>query len=111
MDALPQRIRSCLSLRRKELIFHPEFGTRLADYYREFRTSPWLARLLKLEVVRQAAIPYYDASLKVRYTPLQCVDRVSEVTVLSEELEEERPLIRVCLDFRGVGLWQCDVAI
>jgi len=60
LDALPQRIKSCLSHQRGESPFYRDFGTRLAEYYRLLRDSPWFDRLLKLEVIRQAAIPYVD---------------------------------------------------
>ena len=36
---------------------HPEFGTRFAEYYRRLVGTPWLGHFLKLELIRQAAIP------------------------------------------------------
>jgi hypothetical protein len=68
LKALPQKIWSCLSMQMGESPFNPGFGTRLAQYCDVFHDSPWLASLLKLEVIRQAAIPYNDTVLRGRYT-------------------------------------------
>ena len=57
LDALPQKVRSCLSMQRGESSFHRDFGVRIAEYFDAFRGSDWLGQLVKLEVIRQAAIP------------------------------------------------------
>jgi hypothetical protein len=58
--------------------------SRLAEYYRLLSESPFFAQLLKLELIRQAAIPYFDPIMKRNYTPLQCVERVFSIEVLAE---------------------------
>ena len=109
--ALPQKIRSCLSLLPGESPMHPRVGARLAEYFRAFRDSPWLVHLLKLEVIRQAAIPYEDLLLKRSYTLLQCVERVRSVVALSDIPSNGWLPIRVDLDVAGVGQWCCDLKI
>jgi hypothetical protein len=106
LAALPQNVRSCLSMQRGESPFHPDYGVRLAQFFDGFRDSPWL----KLEVIRQSAIPYHDEVLSQQYTPLQCVERVRNLEVLGEA-ENERLPIRVDFDVHGVGRWQNDLSI
>ena len=78
LDALPQEIKTCLSTQKGEILFHRDFGTRIAEYFRLLATSPWFEQFLKLEVIRQAAIPYVDPLDNRPYTPLQCVEPYSE---------------------------------
>lgn len=61
LDALPQKIKTCLSTSRGESWFAPSYGTRIREYSTEFFGSPWLPRLIKLEAIRMAAIPYSDS--------------------------------------------------
>jgi hypothetical protein len=91
--------------------FNPEFGTRLAEYYELYRASPWLGRLIKLEVIRQAAIPYKDPALGCAYTPLYCVERVHDVEVLAEEPQGAWLPFRFDLDVTGLGRWSADISI
>jgi hypothetical protein len=111
LEALPQKIRTCLSHQKGESPFHRDFGTRLAEYYWLLRGSPWFEHLFKLEVIRQAAIPYTDTVLNKNYTPLLCVERVWSVKVLAEAPENKRLPIRVDLDVKGIGRWQHELSI
>jgi hypothetical protein len=111
IDALPQKVRSCLSLQRGESPFHRDYGVRLAQYFEAFRGSPWFGQLLKLEVIRQAAIPYHDAIQKRDYTPLQCVERVRAIEALADAPENQWLPVRVDFDVRGVGRWQHELSI
>jgi hypothetical protein len=111
LASLPQRIRCCLSLQRGESPFHPEFGTRFAQYYDAFRASPWLANLLKLEVIRQASIAYNDEVLGRQHTPLQSVGRVWSVDVLPEGPKAQWLSVRIDLDVQGVGRRQWVVSV
>jgi hypothetical protein len=111
LASLPQIIRSCLSIQRGESPFHPNFGARFAEYFAAFRDSPWLGQLLKLEVIRQSAIPYNDDVMKRQYTPFHCVDRVWSVEILAEAPTKNRLPTRFELEVNGVGRWQCDVSI
>jgi hypothetical protein len=101
LDALPQQVKTCLSHQKGESPLHRDFGTRFADYYRLFAGSPWLGRLLKLEVIRQAAIP--QVINKRQHTPLECVERVFDIQVLAKAPTKDWLPIRVDLDVKGVG--------
>jgi hypothetical protein len=111
LDALPQQVKTCLSHQKGESPFHPEFGTRFADYYRRLDGTPWLGHFLKLELIRQAAIPYRDPLNGRQYTPLQCVERVFAVEALADAPANDWLPIRVELEVKGVGPWRCDLSV
>ncbi|UQR61185.1 hypothetical protein LRP30_30035 [Bradyrhizobium sp. C-145] len=104
LDALPQTLITCLSMMRGESPFHPDYGSRLAEYWHCYVGSPWLNTLIKLDVARLASIPYGDPVLNQRYTPLRCVERVEKVEVIGS-LERGRLPIRLELMIAGVGSW------
>jgi hypothetical protein len=112
LESLPQSIRQCLSLRKGEFFGDRNYGTRLAEFFEAFRGSPWLDYLLKLEVIRQSAIPYHHGGAAMPpATPLRCVERVRSVEVLAEAVENDRLPIRCDLEINGVGSWQCEISI
>lgn len=111
LQALPQKIRSNLSLLLGESPMDPDAGSRIVQYFGAFRGSPWLAHFFKLETVRLAAIPYNDEFLKREYTPLQCVERVRSVVVLSEVPDNGWVPVRFDLDVTGVGRWVHDIHV
>jgi TIR domain-containing protein len=109
--ALSQKIRSNLSLLRGESPFHPYSGSRLQEYYWQFRGTSRLESLFKLEVIRLASIPYNDEILNKEYTPLQCVDRVWDVKPLAEQPVRNRLPLRLSLEVKGLGRWDNDVSV
>jgi hypothetical protein len=111
LEALPQQVKTCLSHQIGESPFHPEFGTRFAEYYRRLVGTPWLGHFLKLELIRQAAIPYLDPLNGRQYTPLQCVERVFGVEVLADAPANDWLPIRVELEVKGVGPWRRDLTV
>jgi hypothetical protein len=111
LEALPQQVKTCLSHQKGENPFHRDFGTRFAEYYRLLSGSPWFGRLLKLEVIRQAAIPYHDTMMNRQYTPLQCVERVFGIEILANAPTKDWLPIRVDLDVKGVGQWKQDLFV
>ena len=111
LDALPQQVKTCLSHQRGESPLHRDFGTRFAEYYNLLAGSPWFDRYLKLEVIRQAAIPYTDLTNDRQYTPLQCVERVFGVEVLASAPTNNWLPIRVDLDVNGVGRWRNNLSV
>ncbi len=111
VGALRQNVRSCLSMQRGESAFHGDFGVRIAEYFDAFRGSPWLAQLVKLEVIRQAAIPYYDSVLRQSYTPLRCVERVRSIEALADAPEDQWLPVRLDFVVCGVGSWQQELSI
>jgi hypothetical protein len=111
LEALPQRVKTCLSHQKGESPFHRDFGTRFAEYYSLLSRSPWFEHFLKLEVIRQAAIPYTDTVLNRHYTPLQCVERVFGIEFLANAPTKNWLPIRVDLDVKGVGRWQHELSV
>ncbi|WP_035210657.1 HNH endonuclease [Acidithiobacillus thiooxidans] len=111
LEALPQQMKTYLSHQRGESPFHQDFGTRFAEYYNLLVGSPWFARYLKLEVIRQAAIPYTDLTNDQQHTPLRCVKRVYGVEVLASTPTNNWLPIRVDLDVNGVGRWRNNLSV
>lgn len=111
VDALPQQVKTSLSHQRGESPLHRDFGTRFAEYYNLLSGSPWFDRYLKLEVIRQAAIPYTDPTNNQQYTPLLCVERVFGVEVLADAPTKKWLPIRVDLSVKGLGRWQHDLSV
>jgi hypothetical protein len=110
LDALPQKVWMNLSHQQGDSVFHPDFGTRIGEYYEVLRASPWFGQLLKLEAIRLAAIPYIDSLDNQQYTPFQCVQRVHAVDVRSEPINGRLP-IQVVFEVNGVGRWNHDLDI
>jgi hypothetical protein len=110
LAALPQKLLTCLSMRRGESPFHRDFGSRLAEYWDNYMGSPWLEELLKLDVVRLASIPYADPVVTETYTPLMCVERVKRVAVVGD-LNERRLPVHLELEVTGLGTWSRDLAV
>ena len=111
LEYLPQKVRSLLSMQRGENVFVPTAGIRFFEYFEAFRGSPWLALLLKLDVIRQAAIPYRDSIMNRQDTPLRCVTRVYSFELLSEIPKENRLPVRVDFEVQGLGRWQRDLPV
>jgi hypothetical protein len=91
-------------------VFHPDFGTRIGEYYEVLGASPWFGQLLKLEAIRLAAIPYTDSLDNQQSTPFQCVQRVHAVDVRGA-LTSGRLPIWVVFEVNGVGRWSDDLDI
>ena len=111
LDYLPQRVREVLSMQRGESPFHPTFGMRFFEYFEAYRGSPWFDLFLKLDVARQASIPFKDRITGQMATPLQCVTQVRNVTLLSDVATNNRFPIRVDFIVQGVGSWTRDLSI
>jgi hypothetical protein len=111
LEALPQRVKTSLSHQKGESLFHRDFGTRFAEYYRLLSGSPWFEHFLKLEVIRQAAIPYIDNITDRQYTPLLCVDRVFGIKILADAPSKNWLPIHVDFEVKGVGRRQHDLSV
>ena len=109
VDILPQKIQALLSMQRGENVFAETAGVRFYEYFEAFSGTLWLSQLLKLDVIRLAAIPAADSVMNTPWTPLRCVKRVRSVELLSESPENNRLPLRVELDVQGVGWWQRDL--
>jgi hypothetical protein len=111
LDYFPQQVREVLSMQRGESPFSPTFGMRFFEYFEAYRGSPWLDLLFKLDVVRQASIPFKDRVLDRQYTPLQCVTRVRDVELLADTPAKNRLPVRVDFEVQGIGPWQREISI
>ncbi len=111
VDYLPQRVREVLSMQRGESPFAPAYGMRFFEYFEAYRGSPWLDLLFKLDVVRQASIPFEDRLTGRMDTPLQCVTRVRNVDLLANMPTKNRLPVRVDFDVQGVGPWTRELSI
>jgi hypothetical protein len=111
LAALPQQVRTCLSHQKGESPIYHDFGTRFAEYYSLLAGSPWFDHYLKLEVIRQAAIPYIDTINSRQFTPLLCIERVHGIEVLADAPTKNWLPVRVDLDVKGVGRWRHDLSV
>ncbi|VVD79534.1 hypothetical protein PEP31012_01020 [Pandoraea eparura] len=110
-EYFPQRVKEVLSMQRGESPFHRGFGMRFFEYFQSYSGSPWLDLLFKLDVIRQASIPYEDTVTGRHYTPLQCVTRVHTVELLSDQPSANRLPVRLRLDVNGLGTWERELRI
>ncbi|WMY11105.1 hypothetical protein [Paraburkholderia phenoliruptrix] len=111
LEALPQKISTCLSTMRGESPYDPTFGSRIATFFEQLEGTPWLPRLIMLEVIRLACIPWRDKILGEVHTPMQSVRRIRSVQQLEASSSADWRRFRFALDVEGVGPWQCDVPI
>src|SRR5258708_3759771 len=70
-EALPQVIQQTLSTKLGESPPHPEFGSRIGEYFDAYRGTQILKGFIKLDVIRLAAIPYQAKVGSRAYTPLR----------------------------------------
>jgi hypothetical protein len=111
LDYLPQKIQSALSMQQGENVFAPTAGVRFFEYYEAFKDTPWLALLMKLDVVRQAAIPFDGKGMSTKHAPLRCVNRVRGIELLAETPTNNRLLVRVDFEVQGLGQWQHELSV
>lgn len=111
LEALPQKIQTCLSTNRGELLYQPSWGTRIREYSEVFFGSPWLPRLIKLETIRMACIPYAEHEASSPQTPLMAVRKVNLVEMLSTEGSDGFFPFRLQMQVEGVGAWHCEIPI
>lgn len=112
VDALPQKIKTCLSTIRGEVFYAPTYGTRIREYSTDFLGSPWLPKLIKLETIRMASIPYADQmGLNASSTPLKAVRKVISVDQISAEGDDGWFAFRFHLDVEGIGAWVREIKL
>lgn len=111
LEALPQKIQMCLSTSRGEMLFNPAWGTRIREYSKDFFNTPWLPRLVKLETIRMACIPYVEHSTATPSTPLMSVRKVVAVEMLSTTGSKGSFPFRFDLEIEGIGSWSREVPI
>jgi hypothetical protein len=105
VKSFPQMVKSVLSIQRGEFFMDPHYGVRFAEYLEAFRSTPWLDELLKLDVVRQASIPYQGVANQKEHTPLNCVERVIRLKAGEEGATARLLGIELELEVKGMGRW------
>src|ERR1700688_1168754 len=73
-ESLSQVIRQTMSIKCGESPFHPEFGSRISEYFETHPGTQMLVKFIKLDVIRLAAIPYHDQTSGRAYTPLHSIE-------------------------------------
>ena len=112
IEALPQKIKTCLSMMQGESPFHPNYGSRLNQFYKDYKGTPWLSSLFKLDVIRLASIPYSDPlSRNEKYLPLACVNRVDSIQIIDSERKDKWVPIEFSLEIEGLGKWNKRIPI
>lgn len=105
VNSFPQMVKSVLSIQRGEFFADPGYGVRFAEFLEAFRGTPWLDELLKLDVVRQASIPYRVAVNQSARTPLNCVKRVTCLKTDEEDVAARLLGIELEMEVKGMGHW------
>ena len=109
--SLPQVIKDKLSMLRGESPIYPKFGSRMAEYADLYGDSPWLSRLLKLDMIRMSCVPYHDPIQKMAYTPMQSVLQVKDVIVVGPAGRKNWQVFGFDLKVKGIGAWSGHVTI
>jgi hypothetical protein len=113
VDALPQKIRLCMSHQKGGNTLFTDFGSHLSEFMALYGDSPWLDRLLTLEAIRLACIPYRETfrGKEMEYTPFNCVSRVFSFRFLSRGAVGEWWPATIELDVVGLGRWKHNLNI
>jgi hypothetical protein len=113
VEALPQKIRLCMSYQKAGSALFTEFGSRLSEFVALYSDSLLLDRLLMIEVIRLACIPYQERFLgkDLEYTPFNCVSRVISFRFVERGAVGEWWPASIELDVVGLGRWKNDLKI
>lgn len=111
IDAFAEHLQRLLGTAQGDNVFHPQSGSLVSDFFQDFAGSPWLERLVALEIIRLSAIPQSSSLSKELHTPLRAVQRVRGVTIPSHDLAQQRLSIRVHLDLEGQPDWRRDLRV
>lgn len=103
LEVLPQKLQLNLGMQQGEALLHPEHGSRTGEFFKLFGNSVWFQDLVKLEIIRLAAIPRNN--LGGEHLPLECVEKVNSVELLADQPVNRRIPATVGLSVKGLGLW------
>lgn len=108
-DALPQKIALNMWKRIGEDYLSPDYGSRISELFAMYSGTQWIDRVLKLELIRLASIPYQDEYLEEEFTPLLCVNRVISISLLSQEVIDDWIPAQLILDVEGTGITELNL--
>jgi hypothetical protein len=111
VDSLRQVLQQTLSLVQGEAFFARDRGSRLQEYFWRYRDTRLLLSMLKLDIIRLAAIPYQDGGTKHKCTPLQCIERVWSMKLLATEPNNDRIPMLLDLEINGIGRAEYEVSV
>jgi len=114
-----QIIMLTLSTNFGDMWYSPSFGSYLSLYYWTFGNDlEILKRLFKLEITRLIAIPYLGDPNSPFYIssdddrqPLDFINRVISVDILSDELRDDKISIQLNLEWGNGKLWEDEIDI
>jgi hypothetical protein len=111
LKRLPQHLEIVMGMLKGREWINGDFGSRISEYFALYGGTTWFSRMVKLEAIRLAAIPFEDSVLKIENTPFRCVERVRELQIGVPIPINCRLPIGVALDVGGVGLWKHDLKV
>lgn len=107
-----QLISNVLSLGFGELRYATALGSYFSDYYWRFKDKPELLnRLLKLEITRLVSIPAFESRNPTPKPPLNFINRILNVEMLSSEIQDNRIPIKMRLEWGNGETWEDTIKI
>ena len=80
-------------------------GSFISDYHDRYADSPWLSKLIMLEIIRLSCVPRKSRGANTKATPLAWVKRVNSVCIPSFALTQQYLSINVDAELEGLGNW------
>lgn len=107
-----QLISNVLSMGFGELRYAPTLGSYFSGYYWKFKDKPELLnRLLKLEITRLVSIPTFEPRNPTSQPPLNFINRILNVEMLSSEIHNNRIPVKMRLEWGNGEIWEDTVKI
>jgi len=111
-DYAKQTIIFTLSSEFGDWLSSPLFGSYTSYYYWSYKdNASFLKRLLKLEITRLISIPHKSSSGKEEAPPLNFINRILDVDILSLDLVRNRLPIKLKLEWGDGKMWEDTMSI
>lgn len=112
IECAKQIISLVLSTGFGELSDEPDLGCYFSDYYWKFKENlNLLNRLLKLEIARLVSIPAIKSLNLTSNAPLNFINRIIEVEILSIKLNNGRIPVKIVLEWGNGEVWTDTIQI
>ncbi|WP_418408080.1 hypothetical protein [Alistipes sp.] len=90
-----------------DFLSSPTLGSYTSYYYWKYKDNePLLKKLLKLEITRLISIPHKDGIDKAERPPLNFINRILDVDILSLDLVENKLPIKLKLEWGDGKIWE-----